>query len=85
MPFSNAAAPVLAMHQGREVPPDDMAVEPDPLVGGQSVPEFRAVNVDEIVGDQAAVAFEWPSPVDVRRRVPLVDLGRRRISACSQS
>jgi hypothetical protein len=33
------------------------------------------VNVDEIVGDQSAVAFERPRPVDVRRRVPLIDLG----------
>jgi hypothetical protein len=33
------------------------------------------VNVDEVVGDQPAIAFERPGPVDVGRRVPLIDLG----------
>ena len=46
-----------------------------PLVGGQANPELGAVNVDEVVGDQPAIAFERPGPVDVGRRVPLIDLG----------
>jgi hypothetical protein len=33
------------------------------------------VDVDQVVGDQAAVTVKWPSPVDVGRRVPLVPLG----------
>ena len=59
----------------REPPPRDIAVELDPLVGGQAIPELGAVNVDEVVGDQPAIAFERPGPVDVGRRVPLIDLG----------
>ena len=65
---------VLALHQGREPPAADATVELDrgPRTG---VPETRAVDVDEIVGDQAAVAVERHRPVDVRGGVPLVDLG----------
>ena len=66
---------MLAMHQGREPPPGDIAIELDPLVGGQPLPEPGAVDVDEVVGDQPAIAFERPGPVDVGRRVPLIDLG----------
>ena len=33
------------------------------------------MDVYEIVRDQAAVAFERAAPVDVGRRVPLIDLG----------
>jgi hypothetical protein len=42
---------------------------------GQPVPEFRPVNVDQIVGDQTAIALERLLPVDIRRGVPLIDLG----------
>jgi len=65
---------MLAVHQSRQPPPADIAVELDPLVGGQAVPEFCAVDFDEIIGDQAAVAVEPACPVDVGRRVPLIDL-----------
>jgi len=66
---------VLAGHQGRDAPPADAAVELDPLRLGQPVPEFRPVNVDQIVGDQTAIALERLLPVDIRRGVPLIDLG----------
>ena len=33
------------------------------------------MDIDEVVGDQAAIAFERPGPVDVGRRIPLIDLG----------
>lgn len=66
---------MLTVHQGRQAPPRDIAVELDPFVGGQAVPEFRTVNVDEVVGDQAAVALERPGPVNVGRGIPLIDLG----------
>ena len=47
---------VLAVDQRRQTPLGDAAVQLDPLVGGEPVPEFRAVDVDEVVGDQAALA-----------------------------
>ena len=42
---------------------------------GQPIPKFRPVNVDQIVGDQAAVAVKRLLPVDIGRSVPLIDLG----------
>jgi hypothetical protein len=70
---------VLARHQRRQPPARDGAVDRDLLAGRQPVPEFGAVDVDEIVGDQPAVppsgAVERLRPVDVGRRVPLVELG----------
>ena len=33
------------------------------------------MNVDEIVGDQAAIAVERLFPIDIGRGVPLIDLG----------
>ena len=66
---------VLARHQGREPPPGDTAVELDPLRRRQAVPESGPMNIDEIVGNQPAVAVERLSPVDIGRRIPLIDLG----------
>ena len=66
---------VLAMHQGREAPARDPPVELDALRRRQPLPEWAAVDVNEVVGDQPAIAVERPVPVDVGRRIPLVELG----------
>ena len=36
---------------------------------------MRPVNIDQIVGDQTAIALERLLPVDIGRGVPLIDLG----------
>ena len=66
---------MLALHQGRQPPARDAAVQLDAVGFRHGVPEARAVDVDEIVGDQPAVALERHRPVDVGGGVPLVDLG----------
>ena len=66
---------MLAGHQGREPPAGDGAVDLDLLVRGQAIPELRPVDIDEIVGDQPAIAVERLRPVDIGRGVPLVELG----------
>ena len=65
---------MLALHQGREPPAADAAVELDAVLPGKPIPEVRAVDVHEIVGDQPAIALERHRPVDVGGGVPLVDL-----------
>ena len=66
---------VLAGHQGGDAPSADAAVELDPLRIRQATPELGPVDVDQIVGDQAAVAVERLLPVDIGRGIPLIDLG----------
>ena len=66
---------MLALYQGREPPARDTPVELDPVGRRERVPEARAVDVHEIVRDQAAIALELGAPVDVARGVPLVVLG----------
>src|SRR5260370_1278025 len=66
---------MLALHQGREAPAAHTAVELDAVGLRQTVPEARAMDVDEIVGDQPAIALERHRPVDVAGGVPLIDLG----------
>jgi hypothetical protein len=66
---------VLALNQGGEPPARDAAVELDAVGFRHGVPEARAVDVDQVIGDQPAVALERHLPVDVGGGVPLVDLG----------
>ena len=70
---------VFAGHQGRQPPAGHRTIDLDPLGRRQAVPEFSAVNVDKVVGDQPAVApaiaVERLGPVDIGRGVPLVELG----------
>src|SRR5882757_2095314 len=49
---------MLALHQGGEAPTADAAVELDTILLREPVPEARAVDVDEIVRDQPAIARE---------------------------
>ena len=66
---------LLAVHEHAEAPGRDAAVEGDLVRLRQRVPQRAAVDVDELVGDDAAVRGGGRVPRDVRRRVPLIALG----------
>jgi hypothetical protein len=65
---------VLAGHQHRQSPARHGMVDLDPLRWGEPVPEAGAVDVDEVVGNEPAVALERSLPFDVAGGVPLVEL-----------
>jgi hypothetical protein len=46
------------MHQGRDAPARDPPIELDTLRWRQPVPEIAAMDVDEVVSDQPAIAVE---------------------------
>src|ERR1700716_3609805 len=66
---------MLALHQGGEAPAGDAAVELDAVGIRETLPEACAVDVDEIVRDQPAIALKRHRPVDVAGGVPLIGLG----------
>jgi len=53
------------MHQCRDAPARDEPVDLDPLRRRQPLPERAAVNIDEIVGDEAAIGVERLLPIDI--------------------
>src|SRR4051812_27910539 len=66
---------MLALHQSRQPPARDAAVELDAVGLRHRGPEAGAVDVDQVVGDQATVAVQRHRPIDVAGGVPLVVLG----------
>src|SRR6516165_6888090 len=62
------------MHQRREAPARHAPVELNPRATIEAVPKRGTINVDEIVCDEVAIAFEGLFPVDVPSCVPLIEL-----------
>ena len=66
---------VLAVQEQAEPPRREAAVQLRLVSGAEPVPVWRAIDVDQLVGEDASVEVNRRRPVDVARGVPLVALG----------
>src|SRR5439155_14482493 len=66
---------VLAVHERREPPGGDPAIELPLLLCRELSPVVRAEYVDELVGNHALPGVDGRRPRDVLRGVPLIPLG----------
>ena len=66
---------MLAVEQDAQPPDGEASVEIGTLGRGQPLPEGRAVDVDQLVGQDTLLDVERLAPVDVAGDIPLVALG----------
>jgi hypothetical protein len=67
--------PLLAVHEDGQAPRGDAPVELDAVALAELLPQRAAVDVDELVGEHAAIVGLGRGPRDVAGGVPLIALG----------